>query len=105
MAPSGYADTVKNRVIANLKRPEGSVYKPPPGYKGDPNDFKRQCSIPYEITVDGNGRMLSFEIDRCVDEVLNQAAEQAIRSAEPFPPPPGDGSGQYIIYGTAIFIK
>ena len=105
MAPSGYADTVKNRVIANLKRPEGSVYKPPPGYKGDPNDFKRQCYIPYEITIDGSGRMVSFEIDRCGDAVLDQAAEQAIRSAGPFPAPPGDGGGQYIIYGTAIFIK
>ena len=104
MAPSGYALTVKNRVIANLKRPEGALYEPPPGYKGDPNDLKRKCSIPYEITVDGNGRMLSYEIDRCVDEVLNRAAEQAIRSAGPFPAPPGDGSVQYIIYGTAIFI-
>lgn len=105
MAPSGYADTVKNQVIAKLKRPEGSVYKPPPGYKGDPNDFKRQCYIPYEITVDGNGQMVSFEIDRCGDSVLDMAAEQAIRGAGPFPPPPGGGSGFYIVYGTAIFIK
>ncbi|WP_185268650.1 energy transducer TonB [Halopseudomonas xiamenensis] len=103
--PSAYADTVKSRVTANLKRPEGSVYKPPPGYKGDPNDFKRQCYIPYEITVDATGRMLSYVIDRCGDELLDAAAEQAVRSAGPFPPPPNQGAEQYVIYGTAIFIK
>lgn len=103
--PSGYADTVKGRVTARLQRPEGSVYKPPPGYKGDPNDFKRQCYIPYEITVDANGHMLSYEIDRCGDELLDAAAEQAVRGAGPFPPPPNQGAEKYVIYGTAIFIK
>lgn len=103
--PAGYADTVKNRVTANLRRPEGSVYKPPPGYKGDPNDFKRQCYIPYEITVDGAGRMVSYEIDRCGDELLDAAAEQAVRNAGPFPPPPNQGAEKYVIYGTAIFIN
>ncbi|CEA05305.1 Gram-negative bacterial tonB protein [Pseudomonas saudimassiliensis] len=103
--PSAYADTVKNRVTAQLKRPEGSVYKPPPGYKGDPNDFKRQCYIPYEITVDANGRVLSYEIDRCGDELLDAAAERAVRGAGPFPPPPNQGAEKYVIYGTAIFIN
>lgn len=104
MAPSGYADTVKGRVTANLQRPEGAVYKPPPGYKGDPNDFKRHCYIPYEITVDGRGQMVGFEIDPCGDALLDQAARQAIRQAGPFPPPPGGGEGRYTIYGTAIFL-
>ncbi|MBF78343.1 MAG: hypothetical protein CMK86_10635 [Pseudomonadales bacterium] len=104
MAPSGYADTVKGRVTAQLRRPAGSVYKPPPGYRGDPEDFKRQCYIPYEITVDERGQMVAFEIDPCGDAALDQAAEQAIRQAGPFPPPPGGGAGRYTIYGTAIFI-
>ena len=103
--PAGYADTVKSRVTANLRRPEGSVYKPPPGYKGDPNDFKRQCYIPYEITVDGTGSVVSYEIDRCGDELLDAAAEQAVRNAGPFPPPPNQGADKYVIYGTAIFIN
>tara|TARA_Y100000780_G_C13487123_1_gene340779 strand:+ start:185 stop:502 length:318 start_codon:yes stop_codon:yes gene_type:complete len=104
MAPSGYADTVKGRVTAQLRRPAGSVYKPPPGYRGDPEDFKRQCYIPYEITVDERGQMVAFEIDPCGDAVLDQAAEQAIRQAGPLPPPPGGVAGRYTIYGTAIFI-
>lgn len=103
--PAGYADTVKGQVTARLRRPEGAVYKPPPGYKGDPNDFKRQCYIPYEITVDASGRMLSYEIDRCGDELLDAAAEQAVRNAGPFPPPPNQGAERYVIYGTAIFIN
>lgn len=102
---AAYADTVKGRVTENLRRPEGAVYKPPPGYKGDPNDFKRQCYIPYEITVDGNGRVLSYEIDPCGDELLDTAAEQAVRNAGPFPPPPNQGADSYVIYGTAIFIN
>lgn len=104
MAPSGYANTVKGRVTANLQRPEGAVYKPPPGYRGDPNDFKRQCYIPYEITVDGAGQMVGFEIDPCGDALLDQAAREAIRRSGPFPPPPGGGEGRYTIYGTAIFL-
>ncbi|WP_304638934.1 TonB family protein [Pseudomonas sp.] len=96
---------MKGQVIAGLQRPDGAVYAPPPGYKGDPNDFKRQCFIPYEITVDASGRMLSFEIDRCGDELLDAAAEQAIRAAGPFPPPPNQGATRYVIYGNAIFIR
>lgn len=103
--PSGYADTVKNRVIANLKRPEGAVYKPPPGYKGDPADFKRKCHISYEITLDSSGKMLSYEIDPCGDPLLDAAAEQAVLKAGPFPPPPNQGASRYTVYGTAIFIK
>ncbi len=40
----------------------------------------------------------------CQVGLSRQAAEQAIRQAGPFPPPPGGGAGQYTIYGTAIFI-
>jgi protein TonB len=104
MAPSGYAETVKSRVTQKLGRPAGSSYKPPPGYKGDPDDFKRQCRIPYEIVVDTQGKIVSYNIDRCVDAVLNQAAEQAIVQSAPYPPPPNEGASQYTIYGTAIFI-
>ncbi|GGD02358.1 hypothetical protein GCM10007418_21950 [Halopseudomonas salina] len=105
MAPSGYADTVKGRVTAKIVRPVGSSYKPPPGYKGDPEDFKRQCRIPYEVVVDAQGKMVSYEIDRCGDDVLDQAAERAVLQAAPFPPPPNEGASQYTIYGTVIFIK
>lgn len=94
-----------NRVIARLERPEGSVYAPPPGYDGDPNDFKRQCYIPYEITVDANGAIVSYEINKCGDDLLDAAAERAILQAAPFPPPPNQGAQSYIIYGTAIFIN
>ena len=50
------------------------------------------------------GQMVAFEIDPCGDAALDQAAEQAIRQAGPFPPPPGGVAGRYTIYGTAIFI-
>jgi protein TonB len=103
--PAGYADTVKNRVIANLKRPEGAVYKMPAGSNVDPNDLKRKCFISYEITLDSAGKMLSYEIDRCGDPLLDAAAEQAVLKAGPFPPPPNQGAARYTVYGTAIFIK
>ena len=105
LAPSGYADTVKNRVIAQLKRPDGAVYKAPAGYDGDPAAFNRKCFIAYQITVDGSGKMLSYEIDRCGDALLDAAAEQAILKAGPFPAPPNQGAAGYTVHGTAIFIK
>ena len=102
--PAGYADTVRAG-HRPAQAPGGGGVQAAAGLQGDPNDFKRQCYIPYEITVDASGRVLSYEIDRCGDELLDAAAEQAVRNAGPFPPPPNQGAERYVIYGTAIFIN
>ncbi|CAG4884768.1 Protein TonB [Georgfuchsia toluolica] len=101
--PPDYADKVKTRVVAKLDYPPDAVYEPPPGYKGDPKQLKRQCTVPYEIVVDRNGKMISHHIEPCGDGMLDAAAEAALLKAGPFPPPPDLGAEQYVIYGSANF--
>ena len=101
--PSDYADKVKARVVANLVRPDGAVFKAQAGDKPDAAYLQRQCTIPYEITVDREGKMLSFQIESCGDKLLDAAAEAALQKAGPFPPPPNAGAATYVIYGSANF--
>ncbi len=103
-APSDYAERVKAQVVAGVVRPPGALYPAPRGYKGDMRVLMRQCTIPYAVVVDQDGRIVSYEIDRCNDDLLDAAAEAAIKKAEPFPPPP-NGVAQYRIYGSVNFMK
>jgi protein TonB len=101
--PSDYADKVKAKVVANLVRPDGAVYKAQAGEKADARSMLRQCTIPYEITVDREGKVLSFQIESCGDKLLDAAAEAALQKSGPFPPPPHAGAATYVIYGSANF--
>lgn len=103
-APSDYADAVKSRVVAKVVYPANAVYPAPRGFKGDPRELLRQCTIPYEVVVDREGQIVSYEIERCNDDLLDAAAEAAVLKAQPFPPPP-EGAEQYRIYGSINFIK
>lgn len=101
--PSDYAEKVKSRVVAGLVRPADAVFKAPRGFKGDPRVLQRQCTIPYEITVDRQGNMISYRIEPCGDAALDAAAEAALQRSGPFPPPPGADAEEYVIYGSANF--
>jgi periplasmic protein TonB len=101
--PSDYADKVKAKVVANLVRPEGAVFKPQGGDKADAKYLLRQCTIPYEVTVDREGKVLSIKIESCGDKLLDAAAEAALHKSAPFPPPPNAGASSYVIYGSANF--
>ena len=101
--PPDYAVKVKSRIIAKLDYPQDAVYEAPRNFKGDPKVLKRQCTVPYEIVVDRNGRMISHHLDPCGDDLLDAAAEAALLKAGPFPPPPDLGADQYVIYGSANF--
>ena len=101
--PSDYADKVKARVVANLVRPDGAMFKAQSGDKTDAKNLQRQCTIPYEITVDREGKVLSFKIESCGDKLLDAAAEAALQKSGPFPPPPNSGASTYVIYGSANF--
>ena len=102
-APSAYAEVIKAKVVANLVFPPDALYPAPKNFKGDPQLLKRRCVIPYEVVVDRSGKMISFKIERCGDDLLDAAAEAALRNAGTFPPPPNGDAEQYIIYGTANF--
>lgn len=103
-APPDYAEQVKARVMAQVVYPRNAVMPRPRDFKGDPRDLLRECTIPYEVLVDRQGRIISFEIERCQDDLLDAAAEAAIRKAQPFAPPPA-GAEQYRIYGSINFVK
>jgi outer membrane biosynthesis protein TonB len=101
--PSDYAEKVKSQVVANTEYPADAVYKPPKNYKGDLKDFRQQCVVDYEITVDRNGNMLSYKYEPCGNAKLDAAADAGLRKSGPFPPPPNLGAESYVIYGTQIF--
>ena len=101
--PSDYADKVKAKVVANIVRPDGAFYKATVGEKADAKHLQRQCTIPYEITVDREGKLARFKIESCGDKVLDAAAEAALQKSGPFPPPPNAGAATYVIYGSANF--
>lgn len=103
-APSEYAHQVKARVISQVVYPKGAVYPTPAGFKGDPRMLMRECTIAYELVVDRQGRLVSYELDPCQDDLLGPAAEAAILKGQPYPPPP-EGAEQYRIYGSINFKK
>ncbi|MDD2743194.1 MAG: TonB family protein [Rhodocyclaceae bacterium] len=102
-APSGYADKVKGLVVANMQYPADALYEAPRRYKGDLRLLQQQCRIPYEITVDRNGNVLSYKFERCGNGKLDAAAEEALKKTGPFPPPPDQDSENLVIYGVQIF--
>ncbi len=101
--PGDYADQVKARIVTKLERPPGAVFEVAPTSKGDPKNLLRQCTVPYQIVVDRQGRMISHQMESCGDDLLDAAAEAAILKGGPFPPPPDLGADHYIIYGSANF--
>jgi protein TonB len=101
--PIDYADKVKAGITGNMYYPPDAVYVAPRGFRGDRRVLIRQCTIPYEIVIDRNGRMISHRIEPCDDNLLDAAAEAALLKAGPFPPPPDMGAEQYVIYGSANF--
>jgi protein TonB len=90
-APSDYADRVNARIVAARTYPAEAKLK------------HRECVIPYRVTVDRQGNLLSYKIDPCNDPEINAAAEAAIKKAAPYDPPPFAGAEQYVIYHTQIF--
>lgn len=103
-APSDYADSVKARVVSQVVYPPGAVYPKPKDFKGDPLLLRRQCTIPYELVIDRQGAIVSYEIEGCDDVLLDAAAEAAILKAQPFPKPP-PGAERYRVFGTVNFLR
>lgn len=100
-APPDYAEKVKSQVIAHMEYPEDAVYKKVRGQKGPP--ARQQCRVAYEITIDRNGRMVSYTFDPCGNDKLDAAAKAALEKSGPFPPPPDTGAEKYVIRGVQIF--
>lgn len=102
--PSNYADTVKDRIIAKLEYPKNAYITVRSATTGKFVTIPLQCTIPYQITVGNDGRMISYRIEPCGQPLLDAAAEAALMKAGPFPPPPDLGAKEYVIYGSANFL-
>ena len=102
-APSDYADKVKAQVVSNIDYPEDALFKVPRNYKGDLKDLRQQCRVAYEITVDRNGKMVSYKFEPCGSTKLDAAVGAGLQKSGPFPPPPDQGAESYVIYGVKIF--
>lgn len=90
-APSDYADKVKSRIIAAMS------------YPAEAKKNLQECFVSYTVSVDSNGNMLSYDIDKCGNDLLDQAVRNAILQAAPFPVPPNLGAERYAIQGSLVF--
>jgi protein TonB len=66
-------------------------------------DRRNTCVINYTVSVSRDGALAGFHIDPCAVPEINQAAQDAIRAAGPFPPPPDLGAAHYEVHGSLIF--
>jgi periplasmic protein TonB len=66
-------------------------------------DHRNTCVINYTVSVARDGSLANFSIDACAVPEINQAAQNAIRAAGPFPLPPDLGAAHYDVHGTLIF--
>lgn len=89
--PSDYADAVKSRIVAARVYPDSARQQ------------FQECFVSYTVTVNRQGALLSYDIDRCGNDLLNQAARTAIEQAAPFPVPPDQGGDRYDIHGSLVF--
>jgi protein TonB len=66
-------------------------------------DRRNTCVINYTVSVTQDGALAGVSIDPCAVPEINSAAEAAIRSAAPFPPPPDLGAARTEVHGTLVF--
>ncbi len=66
-------------------------------------DRRNTCVVNYTASVAADGGLAGFHIDPCAVPEINQAAQNAIRMAAPFPRPPDLGGRSYDVHGTLIF--
>lgn len=89
--PSDYAERVKSRIIAARTYPAEAKQK------------LQECFVSYTLSVDRNGALLTYDIDRCGHPLLDQAARDAIAQGAPYPVPPDLGAERYDIHGSLVF--
>jgi protein TonB len=66
-------------------------------------DRRNTCVVNYAVTIARSGALAGLSIDPCGVPEINQAAQDAIRAAAPFPRPPDLGAATTTVHGTLIF--
>lgn len=65
-----------------------------------PKDVRHSCMIEYTVTIDRSGRRVSYSIEPCTIEEINQAARRTIERVQSFPVPPNMVGSTHVIHGT-----
>lgn len=86
-----FDDAVRQRIEAEKSYPAG------------PPDMWMGCVIEYQVTVNQEGQLLSYQIYPCGNPFLESAARAAILTASPYPVPPNFGGSQYTVFGSLIY--
>jgi protein TonB len=66
-------------------------------------DRRNTCVVNYAVRISRSGALAGFSIDPCGVPEINEAAQNAIRAAAPFPAPPDLGAATTTVHGTLIF--
>jgi protein TonB len=89
--PSDYVNQVFSRINRNTDYPREAKQR------------RQQGKVGYKLTLSPQGALLNFDIDSSGNEVLDEAAREAIRRAAPFPPLPDLGGSSYTVAGNIVF--
>ena len=89
--PTDYVNQVYARINRNADYPREARLR------------RQQGRVGYKLTLDPQGALVSFEIQSCGSDVLDEAARDAIKRAAPFPKLPDLGGSTYLLAGSIVF--
>ncbi|WP_085316066.1 TonB family protein [Derxia lacustris] len=91
--PTDYANQVFARInrIASGRYPKAAMLR------------RQEGRIGYRLTLAPDGTLLGYELDKCGIEALDNAAEDALKAAAPFPKLPDLGAASYRLAGAIVY--
>jgi protein TonB len=89
--PTDYVNQVYARINGNTQYPREAKQR------------RQQGKVGYRLTLSPQGALLNVEIQSSGNDVLDDAARDAIRRAAPFPPLPDLGGSSYLLAGNIVF--
>lgn len=89
--PTDYVNEVYNRINKNVDYPR------------EAKNRRQQGRVGYKLTLNPQGALLNVELQTSGNEVLDQAAREAIQRAAPFPKLPDLGGSSYLLAGFIVF--
>ena len=89
--PTDYVNQVYARINKNADYPR------------EAKNRRQQGRVGYKLTLNPQGALLGFELQTSGNEILDQAAREAIERAAPFPKLPDLGGSTYLLAGFIVF--
>lgn len=89
--PTDYVNQVYARINGSTEYPREAKMR------------RQQGRVGYRLTLSPQGALLGVEIQTSGNDVLDEAAREAIRRAAPFPKLPDLGGSSYLLAGNIVF--